>query len=370
MKTLPTSPSAELDRPAPRLSICVSTLNRASFLRATVENFIPQLTDECELLVVDNASTDDTPRVMSELAQRCKRVRYVRKDTNNGLDSNFDRAVELARGDYCWLMSDDDLVKLGAVAAVLDALRADPSAVLVNYEFRDLSMSKILQDRVLDFSADRIYGAWELDRMFVELGDSVRYIGVLVMKREIWLARRRELHFGSCYAFVGMFYQERFPRSVHVITKPYVSYRLAYDGSGYFREQLMEVMLAKWPSLIASLPLSDAAKSKLDSAQPWKHFFELLFWRGIGVYTFGEYRRWLRPQLRRVKDRWIPTLCAALPSSCANLLLWLYLTPRRGTLRQMRGLQLALLEASPLHFRNWWSHRPRRQPPMLPADAR
>ena len=333
------------------LSICVSTLNRADFLRTNFDAILPQLTPECELLVVDNASSDHTPTVVAEYQRLSNRLRYLRKETNLGVDGNYDRAVELAHGNYCWLMSDDDLVKPGAVKAILDVLRKDPGAVLVNYDFMDFSMSKVIQERVLDSHVDRLYGPWELDRMFIELGDFVRYIGALVMKRETWLSRRRDLYIGSLYAFVGMLYQDRFSRPVHVIAEPYVSYRMSQVSKP--TERMMELILVQWPSLVASLPIADLSKRTLHSAFPWKHPFELLNWRGNGCYTYGAYKRWLRPQLYLTRDKLVSLACTLVPVSFANAVLILCYSIRRKRLRQMDGLKLALLKSNAPYLRGW-----------------
>lgn len=347
----------------PTLSICISTLNRAEFLRATLAKIIPQITNGCEVLVVDNASTDNTQDVVTDFTRGDSRLRYIRQRDDLGLDGNFDRAVELARGDYCWLMSDDDLFKPGAIAAVLKVLATSPSAVLVNYEFRDFTMESVLQERVLDFDTDRSYGPWELDRMFVELGDFVRYIGALIIRRSLWLSRQRNLYIGSYYDFVGMIYQERLPQSVHVIAAPYLSYRC---GNRYtFSEQLMEIVLAKWPSLVASLPLAESSKRKVDSAHPWKHPAELLFWRGSGYYSYLDYKRWIRPQLHSWSERLIPLICARLPGLLVNALMAAHLTSRRGKWRQLDGLKLAMLKASPFYFRSRHLHK--RPPTPAPS---
>lgn len=334
----------------PTLTICISTFNRAEFLRQMLEAVLPQTTKECEVLVVDNASTDGTSRVVSDLMDRSARLRYVRKDTNDDLDRNWDRAVEISRGDYCWLTSDDDLIRPGAIAAVLSALRDEPSAVVVNYEFRDFTMTHVVPGHVLDFDADRTYGPWEAERMFIELGDSIRYIGALIMRRTLWLARQRELYIGSYYGFVGMMYQERFPRHVHVIAKPCVAYRLG--NTAEFAERLAEIIFAKWPSLVASLPIAYSTKRKLHSSEPWKHPYLLLVWRGIGLYSYDQYRRWIRPRLHRVRDRLVPAFCALLPRSLVAWTLILFLSTRANKLRQLDGMYLAVLRlTSSSHFR-------------------
>jgi abequosyltransferase len=78
------------------------------------------LDDDIELLVVDGASTDNTEDVVRIFAQKESRLRYVRLSAKGGVDQDFDRSVELACGEYCWLY-DDDLLKPGAVDAVKEA---------------------------------------------------------------------------------------------------------------------------------------------------------------------------------------------------------------------------------------------------------
>lgn len=333
----------------PTLSICISTLNRADFIGHTLDSFLPQLTDRCEVVVLDNASKDDTAGVVGERARRYPQVRYIRKEADHGLDGNFDKAVEFARGQYCWLLPDDDLVKPGAVEAVLKVLDAEhPSLVLLNYEFRDFTLKTLLQERVLDLESDRVYGAWELERMFVELRDFIRYIGAVVIDRQVWLSRRRDLYNGSHYAFVGMIYQEALPRPVHIVAEPCVSFRSGNTHA--YTPKIMEIILAKWPSLIASLPVSRAAKRKLHSATPWRHLHELLFWRGRGLYSMSDYRRWIVPQVSSRLGRLIPLFAATLSPRIANALAILPLYAGARHLRQMDGLKLALLRNSPFYF--------------------
>lgn len=359
-----TAPPASETSPRPRLSIGISTFNRAAFLGATLDTIVPQLNHACELLIVDNASTDDTRRVVEEYMRRHGAIRYVRAETNLGIDRNFDRVVEQSRGEYCWLMPDDDWINPGGVRAVLDALDHHPSQVFVNFEFRDTTMRQVLQTRCLDFYADRTYGAWELDRLFYELRDFVRYIGAFVVNRTLWLERDRELYVGSLFSFVGMVFQQRLPGPTYVIAKPYVSYRCGNTHS--WSSNGMELIFAKWPSLVASLPVSEAAKRKVHSAYPWKHAYELLVRRGAGQYSLQQYKLWLRPQLRRARDRLLPFIAAILPGALVNLLLLLrFLGRDADRMRQLEILQLLMLKRSPHHFSHW----KRKRSPTRPTES-
>jgi hypothetical protein len=100
-----------------RLTIAIPTFNRAESLRERVSELLPQLTSEVELFISDNASTDDTPAVTADAVS--PRVRYVRNQTNIGAELNFVKCIDSARGDWLWLLGDDDPVESDAVATIL-----------------------------------------------------------------------------------------------------------------------------------------------------------------------------------------------------------------------------------------------------------
>lgn len=334
------------EQPLPvKLSICIATFNRAEFIGATLESIIGQATRDCEIVISDNASSDRTEEVVSEYACRFEHFRYVRQDTNRGLDRNFDSAVGHARGEYCWLLPDDDLLKPGAVASVLRELRRDFSLVVVNSEFTDFNASKVLQRRCVNFELDRIYGPDEMDRLFEELGIGRNYIGGVVIKRNIWIARERERYYGSLFIHIGVIFQERLPGKVLVIAEPLVSYR--FGNMHEFSPRVFEHIMVGWPSLVASLDLSEAVKSRACSSESWRSVGRLLFWRGWGVYSLDEYRRWIHPRVRSMREALVPAMVALLPGTLVNLLLVGYYSARHRTIK------LQLLKESPFHFRNW-----------------
>src|ERR1041384_5459909 len=99
----------------PKLSICIGTYNRAEFLRCCLDSIVPQATDDCEIVISDNASTDSTAAIVEAYRNLLPNLRYIRHSVNVGLDRNFDLAVRAASGVYCWLFSDDDTLRPGAI---------------------------------------------------------------------------------------------------------------------------------------------------------------------------------------------------------------------------------------------------------------
>jgi len=122
----------------PLLSICVPTYNRANRLRLMLQAALPQVAeyaDKVELWVSDNASADETRQVVEE-ARALGPLNYSRNETNVGLVSNVIKlATELARGEFVWVLGDDDLLRPGALGRVLKSLEANRGLDLMYVNF-------------------------------------------------------------------------------------------------------------------------------------------------------------------------------------------------------------------------------------------
>lgn len=118
------------------LSICIATRNRASFLEKTLEYLIPQITSGTEVLIVDGGSSDTIPLAVERFRRRCPSISYFRLEEAGGVDRHYALAVENALGNYCWLMSDDDILLPGGVQAILDQIGKGYSLILPNAEVR------------------------------------------------------------------------------------------------------------------------------------------------------------------------------------------------------------------------------------------
>src|SRR3989304_2558917 len=105
------------------LSICIATYNRAKYLGETLDSIVRQLEEDVELLVVDGASTDNTGDVVKIYTDKYSNVKYIRLSEKGGVDQDYDKSVELARGEFCWFFTDDDLLRPGAVATVKTAIK-------------------------------------------------------------------------------------------------------------------------------------------------------------------------------------------------------------------------------------------------------
>ncbi len=125
------------------LTIGIPTRNRAGYLRDLLAALETQardpLVDACslEILVSDNASTDDTAALAQCCASRLPILRYWRNATNIGARGNYHKLIDEAAGRFVWIIGDDDLLLPGALAHTLQALRDDPDlALLLHFDTR------------------------------------------------------------------------------------------------------------------------------------------------------------------------------------------------------------------------------------------
>jgi abequosyltransferase len=134
-----------------KLSICIPTYNRAEFLPATLESIAAQATDEIEIAVSDNASTDHTAAIVESYRERLGRMRWFRSESNRGADANYLTAVEISTGEYCWILGSDDPIAPGAIAELLDVLRTDaPTITLFNRTLCTRDLVTVREDRYRD----------------------------------------------------------------------------------------------------------------------------------------------------------------------------------------------------------------------------
>jgi glycosyltransferase involved in cell wall biosynthesis len=116
----------------PRLSIGLPVFNGSSFLRQSLDALLGQSFTDFELILSDNASTDETPDICAEYAERDGRVRYVRQEKNIGAIPNHNYVVHEARGELFKWASYDDLYHRELLRRCVQLLDADPTVILAH----------------------------------------------------------------------------------------------------------------------------------------------------------------------------------------------------------------------------------------------
>ncbi len=117
----------------PLVTVAIPTHNRARLLRNTLESVLSQTFAEIEVVVSDNASSDDTVEVVESFAD--PRVTYTRLERNIGHLGNLSRCLGLGSAPFVAICQDDDLMRPDNIAKKYELLRSNEKIVFVHSAF-------------------------------------------------------------------------------------------------------------------------------------------------------------------------------------------------------------------------------------------
>ncbi len=116
----------------PTVSIGLPVYNGANFLLPALESILAQTFTDFELIISDNASTDETPEICRKIAQLDQRVRYLPLEVNRGANPNYNRVFAHSRGRYFKWAAHDDLLAPTYLERCVELLERNPTMVLAH----------------------------------------------------------------------------------------------------------------------------------------------------------------------------------------------------------------------------------------------
>lgn len=117
----------------PLLTVAIPTFNSAHFLTDAVSSIMRQGIEDFEILIVDNASEDDTEAVVKSLGN--SRIRYIRNSSNLGSTENGNLCLANSRGRYIKFLCADDVLLDGVLQKQLSVLENRSDVVLVTCDY-------------------------------------------------------------------------------------------------------------------------------------------------------------------------------------------------------------------------------------------
>ena len=113
------------------IEVMIPCFNYGRFLRQCVRSVLDQPGVNLRVVILDDASTDETPAVAAELAAEDRRVTVDRAPRNRGHIATYNHAIARARGDYLLLLSADDFLLPGALGRAVRVLDRAPGLSMV-----------------------------------------------------------------------------------------------------------------------------------------------------------------------------------------------------------------------------------------------
>lgn len=311
-----------------KLCICIPTLNRANYIGETLDSICPQLSKDVEIVIVDGGSNDGTEGVVAEYMKKHSSIRYCRREktadapSNAGFDRDCSHAVELANAEYCWLMTDDDVLLPGAVRDVVSRLDAGHDLLVASCEVRDQKLERTLLSSRPGLKDDVVFQPSQWAEFFRIAIFHLTFVGAVIIRRSTWMERDPSVYFGSGFVHVGVVFGAPLRSSVQVIAKPLVVIR---NGNAQWTSRGFEIFMFQWPQLVWSFPgVADAVKRSVLPREPWRLWRVLLLQRAYGRYSTREYQAYLRGRLASPVARALSNTIARIPQRLLYVPAWIF----------------------------------------------
>lgn len=137
------------------LTIGIPTFNSCSYLEECIEKILIQtnLLDKIEILVCDNASSDNTEKLMKDYVLEYPNIiRYIRHESNLGMDRNFWSCIQNALGSFVHLLGDDDFYADNGLKRLLQLVNQNSNldAICLSNNYLNTLNGKIIENREKD----------------------------------------------------------------------------------------------------------------------------------------------------------------------------------------------------------------------------
>jgi abequosyltransferase len=224
---------------AARLSICIPTYNYGAYIGEALRSVAHARTDEIEIIVLDGGSQDDTAQVVRTLERERLNIRYVRQGERGGIDRDLARSVELATGEYCWLLSADDALAPGALERLLAECDNGFDVMLANRMWCDVHLRPIgAQAWLSDTPRDTVFDFRDRGQLKTylatarSLGALFSFMSSIGFRRTLWLdSAPANALAGSNYAHVyRLFVMARKAAALKYVAEPLVLCRSGNDS--------------------------------------------------------------------------------------------------------------------------------------------
>jgi glycosyltransferase involved in cell wall biosynthesis len=140
----------------PKISIGMPVFNAEKYISEALDSLLAQTFTDFELIISDNASTDNTQEVCQEYEKKDSRVIYIRQPINIGPTKNFAFVKNQAHGEYFMWAAHDDRWDSKFIASTLAVFNEHPSVGLVfsNFIIRNLDTKGELKVHVKSLDYD------------------------------------------------------------------------------------------------------------------------------------------------------------------------------------------------------------------------
>lgn len=226
-----------------KLTIVVPNYNNAKFIKRCIESIIISNSEEVEIIVIDDGSTDDSLKVLDSI--RDYRLR-VYKQKNQGVSAARNKGIEAAQGDYILFCDADDYYNDGAIDILLEELQLGKKKFDLHI-FGALCKTESSSDNWNDFDQDGIRGENCLEILIYHLFTQGKYSSPWNKVYKVSIIQENQLQFvlglktGEDNLFNIMYALKC--ENINVLDSKYPLYTYCYGESEYSSSKLNNTLM-------------------------------------------------------------------------------------------------------------------------------
>ena len=121
-----------MNKSTPKVSVVMSVYNGSHYLQRSIESILNQTFTDFEFIIIDDGSTDNTWDLITEYANRDRRIKCFKNQENLGLTQTLNKGLNLARGEYLARQDVDDVSFPERLEKQVSYLELHPSVALIS----------------------------------------------------------------------------------------------------------------------------------------------------------------------------------------------------------------------------------------------
>lgn len=115
----------------PRVSVLMPAYNSEKYIGEAIESILNQTFTDFEFIIINDGSTDNTPKIIKEYAKKDKRIKFIDNKTNKGIVAVLNQGLDLCKGKYIARMDSDDISLPTRFAKQVDYMDKHPECGVV-----------------------------------------------------------------------------------------------------------------------------------------------------------------------------------------------------------------------------------------------
>lgn len=114
-----------------KISVTMPVYNNAPYIEEAILSILAQTYQNFEFIILDDASTDESPTIIERLSKQDERIRFYRNEKNQGIPASLNHLLELSTGEYVARMDGDDISLPQRFEREVETLKAHPDTDVI-----------------------------------------------------------------------------------------------------------------------------------------------------------------------------------------------------------------------------------------------